>query len=142
METKVSIALVQEPYVGKHGYMKQQPGTRLIQCTLNRQKPVKAAIIVFGDLLEVIHDPQLVTETEAAAVAIGGGTKLGLVSVYFEGNQNIDPYIERTKTFCEKLNTQNLFVAGDVNAWSHWWGSVSENDRGVAYSSFLTEIDL
>lgn len=64
----VSIALVQEPYVGRNGTMKQSPGTKTIQCTLNRQKPVKAAYIFFGDDLEVKHDPQLVTETEAAVL--------------------------------------------------------------------------
>ncbi|CAG9138004.1 unnamed protein product [Plutella xylostella] len=142
METKVSIALVQEPYVGKHGYMKQQPGTRLIQCTLNRQKPVKAAIIVFGDLLEVIHDPQLVTETEVAAVAIGGGTKLGL-KVSWVTRAVSEPRAVRSS--CPgpvQLSRLAVWKIGLHNAWSHWWGSVSENDRGVAYSSFLTEIDL
>ncbi|GBP92216.1 hypothetical protein EVAR_84173_1 [Eumeta japonica] len=52
-EKGISIALVQEPYVGNQGILKQNPGTKVIQCTVGRQKPVKAAIIVFGDKVEV-----------------------------------------------------------------------------------------
>lgn len=122
--------------------MTQYPGTKVIQCSINRQKPVKAAIIVFSDLLRVIHDPQLVTETECAVLLEAGTLKLALVSVYFEGDQPIEPYIERTKAVCEKLQTNNIIIGGDVNAWSQWWGSSSEDQRGEAYSSFLNEIDF
>ena len=136
------MALVQEPYVGSKGTVTQFPGTRVIQCTLNRQKPVKAAIIVFSDRLRVVHDPQLVTETECAVLLEAGSLKLGVVSVYYEGDQPIEPYLERTKAVCEKLDTPNIITGGDVNAWSHWWGSSSEDQRGAAYSSFLNEIGL
>ncbi|XP_075990359.1 uncharacterized protein LOC142986010 [Anticarsia gemmatalis] len=138
----ISIALVQEPYVGSTGILKQHPGTRVIQCTLNRRKPNKAAVIVFGDNLEVIHDPQLVTETEAAVLIVAGTLKLGIISLYYEGDQEIEPYINRTKSLIGKLKTTHNIVAGDVNAWSHWWGSSSEDPRGAAYSSFLDQMDL
>ncbi|GBP61362.1 hypothetical protein EVAR_50844_1 [Eumeta japonica] len=45
---------------------------------------VKASIIVFGCRLEVIEDPQLVSETEATVVFVVGSLKLGIVSVYYE----------------------------------------------------------
>ncbi|CAG4958928.1 unnamed protein product [Parnassius apollo] len=138
----VSIALVQEPYVGKSGEMKLTTGTKIIQCTLKRQKPVKAAIIIFDDRLGVIHDPQLVTETEVAVLLRAGKMRLGIVSVYYEGDQDIEPYLVRTKVACEKLQTENLLVGGDVNAWSHWWGSSHEDQRGAAYNAFLNEIEL
>ena len=32
----IEIAMVQEPYVGKSGILKEYPGTRVIQCTTNR----------------------------------------------------------------------------------------------------------
>lgn len=138
----VSVALVQEPYVGSSGTLKQYPGTTVIQCTLRRSKPVKAAIIVFGDRLRIIHDPQLVTETEAAVILEAGSLRVGLVSLYLEGDQDIAPYIERTKAICNKLSTSNILIGGDINAWSHWWGSTEENSRGEAYNSFLNEMDL
>lgn len=138
----ISVALVQEPYVGGTGVMKQYPGTRVIQCSLNRQKPVKAAIVVFGDNLEVIHDPQLVTENVAAVLLKAGQLSFGVLSVYFEGDQEIEPYLTETQNTTQKLHTNNIIVGGDVNAWSLWWGSVSENHRGAAYNAFLNEREL
>ncbi|XP_046977642.1 uncharacterized protein LOC124543462 [Vanessa cardui] len=122
--------------------MKQHPGTQVIQCTRSRQKPVKAAIVVFGDRLEVVHDPQIVTENVAAVFLRAGQLRLGLLSVYFEGDQDLHPYLQQIRSAINKVPTNNLLVAGDVNAWSHWWGSNSEDHRGADYHNFITEMDL
>lgn len=139
---EISVALVQEPYVGRTGVMKRNPGTQVIQCSLNRQKPVKAAIVVFGNNMEVIHDPQLVTENIAAVLLKVGQLSLGVLSVYFEGDQDIEHYLSGTHHTIHKMPTNNIIVGGDINAWSQWWGSVSENHRGASYNSFLNERDL
>ena len=136
----VEIALVQEPYVGSSGIMKEHPGTRVIQCTTHRQIPVKAAIIIFGDRLKIVQDSQLITETEVAVTVIAGSLTIGVVSIYLEGDKNIHPYLNRIKNSCEKLNTEKILVAGDVNAWSQWWGSIKEDERGRDYCAFLNEM--
>lgn len=128
--------------MGSSGTVTQYPGTRVIQCTLNRQKPVKAAIIVFDHQLRVVHDPQLVTETESTAILVNGNTKVGVMSVYFEGEADIESNILRVRAVCARLNTDKVLIGGDVNAWSHWWGSAAENQRGEAYSNFLNEMDF
>ncbi|KAJ8704202.1 hypothetical protein PYW07_013496 [Mythimna separata] len=122
--------------------MKQSPGTQVIQCSLNRQKPVKAAIVIFGSSLEVIHDPQLVTENIVAVLLKVGQLSIGVLSVYFEGDQELHPYLSALQHTTHKLHTNNILVGGDVNAWSQWWGSVSENHRGAEYCSFLHEQDF
>ncbi|KAJ8725979.1 hypothetical protein PYW07_000677 [Mythimna separata] len=122
--------------------MKQSPGTQVIQCSLNRQKPVKAAIVIFGSSLEVIHDPQLVTENIVAILLKVGQLSIGVLSVYFEGDQELHPYLSALQHTTHKLHTNNILVGGDVNAWSQWWGSVSENHRGAEYCSFLHEQDF
>ncbi|XP_046970585.1 uncharacterized protein LOC124537737 [Vanessa cardui] len=139
----IAMALVQEPYTGSSGSVKQYPGTRVIQCTQNihSRNPVKAAIIVFDDRLRVIQDPQLVSETEVAAILEIGSFRLGAISVYFDGNVDIGPYIDRTKVIANTLKTPNTLVAGDINAWSYWWGSASEDQRGTEYCAFLNEMD-
>ncbi|XP_046978117.1 uncharacterized protein LOC124543839 [Vanessa cardui] len=139
----LSVALVQEPYTGTSGSVKQYPGTKVIQCThnINRSNPVKAAIIVFGDQFRIIQDPQLVTETESAVILEAGNFRLGVISVYFDGNVDIGPYTQRIKTTANALITPNIIIAGDVNAWSYWWGSVSEDQRGAEYYAFLNEMD-
>jgi ribonuclease HI len=135
------VALVQEPYVGAGGTVAQSGAYRVVQCSLNRAKPVKAAILIFGDRARVIHDPQLVTETEAAVVLEVGKLRVGLVSLYYEGDKEIEPYIERTQAICNKLGTENIILGGDINAWSQWWGSERENERGEKYNAFLNEMD-
>ncbi|GBP96738.1 hypothetical protein EVAR_77673_1 [Eumeta japonica] len=107
-----------------------------VLCLLD--KPVKAAIIVFGDKVEVLHDPQLVTETESAVLLKIGRMKLGIISIYFEGDEDIEPYIIRTKKACKNLGTENLIIAGDINAWSHWWEA--REKTGGAYRDFLDEM--
>ncbi|XP_045450131.1 uncharacterized protein LOC123658884 [Melitaea cinxia] len=122
--------------------MRQYPGAKIIQCTLGRQKPVKAAIVVFGDNVEVIHDPQIVTENLVAVFVKAGKLELGLLSVYFEGDQDMETYLQQLRAATTKISTHHLIVAGDVNAWSHWWGSSSENHRGAQFHGFITEMDL
>ncbi|GBP79447.1 RNA-directed DNA polymerase from mobile element jockey [Eumeta japonica] len=102
-EKGISIALIQDPYVGNRDILQQNPDTKVIQCTVGRQKPVKAAIIVFGDKVDVLHDSQLVTETESAVLLKIGRMKLGIISIYFEGDEDIEPYIIRTKKACKNL---------------------------------------
>ncbi|GBP11770.1 hypothetical protein EVAR_77867_1 [Eumeta japonica] len=129
-----------KPYVGNQGNLKQNPGIKVIQCTVGRQKPMKAVIIVFRDKVEVLHNPQLVTETESAVLLQIGRMKLGIISIYFEGDEDIEPYIIRTKKTCKNLGTENLIIAGDINACSHWWGSQREDRRGQSYRDFLDKM--
>jgi hypothetical protein len=139
---KCEVALLQEPYVGAKGEVTAQPGFRVIQCTQNRTKPVKAAIVVLGSRVQIQHDPQIVTENIAAALLRFGNVSVGVISVYFEGDQDIEGYIAKTKEVMLKLGADSFIVGGDVNAWSYWWGSRSEDHRGAAYNSFLNEVDL
>ncbi|GBP46657.1 hypothetical protein EVAR_86909_1 [Eumeta japonica] len=136
-EKGISIALVQEPYVGNQGILKQNPGTKVIQCTVGRQKPVKAAIIVFGDKVEVLHDPQLVTETESAVLLKIGRMKLGIISIYFEGDEDIEPYIIRTKRLAKSGNRKS------DHSWRHKCVEPlvgSQRQEGQAYRDFLDEM--
>ncbi|GBP80061.1 hypothetical protein EVAR_53201_1 [Eumeta japonica] len=98
---------------------------------------VKAAIIVFGDKVEVLHDPQLVTETESAVPLKIGRMKLGIISIYFEGDEDIEPYIIRTKKACN-LGTENLIIAGDINAGAT--GEAREKTGGPSLQRFLDEM--
>jgi hypothetical protein len=48
----------------------------------------------------ITHDPQLVTETEVAIILEAGTLRMGLDSLYYEGDKEIEPYLERTKAAC------------------------------------------
>lgn len=92
---KACFALVQEPYVGNKDELKQHFGTRVVQCTRNRTKPVKAAIVVFNDDVDVIANPMLTTENIAVALLKTDAWTVGVVSDYFKDSVPIEPYLEQ-----------------------------------------------
>ncbi|KAL4703120.1 hypothetical protein ACJJTC_000179 [Scirpophaga incertulas] len=134
-----AVALVQEPYVGATGMMKQVPGAQIIQCSLNRQKPVKAAIIVFGGLLRVTHDPQQVTENVSAVLVEAGRLKLGMVSLYYEGNTDIDQYLQRTLAVCKSLERPST---RKYNTKKANWSGFDECLRGLLEEKGLTPLAI
>lgn len=120
---KVDIALVQESYVGYQGRVGKYPGARTVQCESVQNKPVKAAIMIFNDKLEVITDAVTICENIVATVVRTGEWRVGFVSVYFEGSELLEPYLVKLKGFLDGMDTSRIVVGGDFNSWSPWWGS-------------------
>lgn len=138
----VSFALVQEPYVGSVGELKQYGNTRIIQCGPSRTKPVKAAIVVFDQGIEILHDQTTITENIVATRLKTEKWIVGVVSVYFEDTEPLEPYLDRLKEILDVMQTDKILMGGDVNAWSVWWGSATEDSRGEVLRGFLDESDM
>lgn len=139
---KTALALVSEPYVGARGTLKQHTGTRVVQRSLGRTKPNKAAIVVFDPDIEIIEHPLLTTENLVAATLKTNTWTIGIVSMYLEKDESIEQDIERIKEICKKLDMGKILLGGDSNAWSAWWGSVDENLRGETLAGALSEMDM
>lgn len=139
---KLSFAVVQEPYVGAVGELKRYTGTRVIQSGPMRAKPVKAAIIVFDDEIQILTNSTISSENIAVAILKTNKWTVGVISVYFEDSMPLEPYLDRLKEVCESLQTNKIIIGGDVNAWSTWWGGEVEDSRGEVLRGFLDEIDL
>ncbi|GBP92211.1 Putative 115 kDa protein in type-1 retrotransposable element R1DM [Eumeta japonica] len=131
---KIAVALVQEPYVGNTGELKRYSGCRVIQRVAPRAGPVKAAILILDSDVDVEEDQTLIDENVTAAVVTAGNCRIGVVSVYFECDKPIGPYLDRVKWVCSKLGTNKIILGGDVNAWSVWWGS-ERDDAGEQNSA-------
>ncbi|GBP96475.1 Putative 115 kDa protein in type-1 retrotransposable element R1DM [Eumeta japonica] len=131
---KIAVALVQEPYVGNTGELKRYSGCRVIQRVAPRAGPVKAAILILDSDVDVEEDQTLIDENVTAAVVTAGNCRIGVVSVYFECDKPIGPYLDRVKWVCSKLGTNKIILGGDVNAWSVWW-AVSATTRGEQNSA-------
>ncbi|GBP04472.1 hypothetical protein EVAR_55306_1 [Eumeta japonica] len=97
---KIAVALVQEPYVGNAGELKRYTGCRVIQWMAPRAKPVKAAIVILDSDVDVEEDQTLIDENVTSAVITAGSCRIGVVSVYFEGDKPIGPYLDRVKWVC------------------------------------------
>lgn len=141
MQRKSDILLLQEPYVGSTGELSLRHGFRIVQKSSQRTKDVKAVVVIVDDELVVQVDQKCVTENMVVVnVARPGGQKLTLVSVYFEGTEPLEPYLE---TLGEAIaSADNLIVGGDVNAKSVWWGGKEDDDRGQLLLEFLSSWGL
>ncbi|GBP21028.1 Retrovirus-related Pol polyprotein from type-1 retrotransposable element R1 [Eumeta japonica] len=80
--------------------------------------------------VDVEEDQTLIDENVTAAVIVAGNRRIGVVSVYFEGDMPIGPYLDRVRYVCSKLGTDKIILRGDVNAWRVWWGSEHDDARG------------
>ncbi|KAJ2943479.1 hypothetical protein O0L34_g16587 [Tuta absoluta] len=139
---KVAFALVQEPYIGAQKEMKQYTGTRVVQKTYNRDKPIKAAVVMFDDSLEILECPTLTTENIAVAILKTDSWTLVVASVYFEDHLPIEPYINEIENIKNKVNVPLFLMGGDFNAWSTWWGSVKEDYRGEILAGSLNDFGM
>ncbi|GBP49274.1 Retrovirus-related Pol polyprotein from type-1 retrotransposable element R1 [Eumeta japonica] len=97
----------------------------------------KAAILILDSDVDVEEDQTLIDENVTAGVVTAGNCRIGVVSVYFECDKPIGPYLDRVKWVCSKLGTNKIILGGDVNAWSVWWGSERDDARGTELCDFL-----
>ncbi|GBP26465.1 Putative 115 kDa protein in type-1 retrotransposable element R1DM [Eumeta japonica] len=139
---KITVALVQETYIGNIGELRRYPGCKVVQKTTPRRGPVKAAIIILNSDIDSEEDQTLNDGNVAAAVIKAENCRIGVVSVYFEGDMPIGPYLDRVRYVCAKLGTDKIILRSDVNAWSVWWGSERNDARGVDLCDFLDSEEL
>ncbi|CAK1595525.1 unnamed protein product [Parnassius mnemosyne] len=138
----MSIALIQEPYVGGVGNMKNYRGARIYQCTQRVSGVVKTAIAVFNNNINVTQYPALTTNN-FTVIKIGmGAWEMGVISLYLEPDLPIEPYMAHLKLILTKIGKIDVLIGGDGNAWSPWWGSVREDGRGEVLAGTLNELNL
>lgn len=139
---QISLALLQEPYVGRSKCMGHYGGVRVFQGADQRDGPVKAAIAVFDQNLDVRQFPKLTTNN-IVVVSIRTCTwEITVVSYYFEPDQPIEPYLEQLKKIQKELQPKMLLIGGDANAKNTWWGGDVVNWRGEEMSGVIGEMDL
>ncbi|GBP75647.1 hypothetical protein EVAR_28859_1 [Eumeta japonica] len=114
----IAVALVQKPYVSNAGEFKRYFGCRVIQRMTPRAGPVKAAILILDSGVDVEEDQTLIDKNVIAAVITAGSCRIGVVSVYFEGDKPISPYLDRVNErdnargteLCDFLDEEGLHI--------------------------------
>ncbi|CAH2210568.1 jg22675, partial [Pararge aegeria aegeria] len=139
---KIALALIQEPYVGAMGRMKDYTGVRIFQCIGGQNGVVKAAIAVFDKELVVTQELTRTTNNIVVVKISTSAWEVGVVSFYLEPDQPIEPYLNQLRKIVDDLGMRYILVGGDANAKSTWWGSLNTNRRGTAMESALDELDL
>lgn len=140
LQNKFSVLLLQEPFVGNRGTAKM--GTHKVVQSYRGTKPVKSAIVILNDQLVLSEYPRVCNENVTCVAINLGRYKLGLVSVYLEGSEDIGPYLQQIQEAVEEMNTPHVILAGDVNAKSHWWGEFREDDRGTSFVELLAQLNM
>ncbi|KAG6438774.1 hypothetical protein O3G_MSEX000213, partial [Manduca sexta] len=136
------IALIQEPYVGGQGRVRDHRGVRIYQGDNRQGAVVKAAVAVLNDKLTVTQCPSLTT-TNIVVVKIQTGIReIVFISFYFEPDKPIGPYLEQLGDIVDKLGPRQILIGGDTNAKSMWWGSESTDSRGEEMAGMLGENGL
>ncbi|XP_013178829.1 PREDICTED: uncharacterized protein LOC106125960, partial [Papilio xuthus] len=92
--------------------------------------PSHYSIVLFDGTLNITHCPDLTTCNIAVAKVRSAAWTVGLVSVYLEPSKPIEPYLDLIGSVVERLDTADVILGGDVNAWSTWWGSRTTDKRG------------
>ncbi|XP_063378586.1 uncharacterized protein LOC134665540 [Cydia fagiglandana] len=139
---KIALALLQEPYVGASKEMRSHRGVRIYQSDGTEEGVVKAAIAIFDDDLNVEQYPKLTTNN---IVVVGISTvawRITLVSIYFEPDQPIEPYLEHLSKIRKEIDSNKWIIGGDANAKSVWWGSPQTDHRGEDLMGTLNELNL
>nr|XP_037877411.1 uncharacterized protein LOC119630950 [Bombyx mori] len=141
----ISVALIQEPYVGASRVMKSYRGARIFQSAGPRDGTVKAAIAVFNPDLNVVQYPKLTTNNIVVVGLRTGAWEITLVSFYFEnseGGQPITPDLEYLVRIDKEIGSKKWITGGDANAKSSWWGSPLNDHRGEEMLGALNELGL
>ena len=138
----ITIALLQEPYVGNTKEMRGYKGARIFQCTSPGEGTVKAAIAVFKQDIYIRQYPELTTNNFCVIGATTGAKEITLVSYYFEPDRPIEPYLRHLALIGEKIGHNRLIIGGDANAKSVWWGSDKGDTRGQEMAGVLEEMAL
>ncbi|GBP00241.1 hypothetical protein EVAR_66469_1 [Eumeta japonica] len=96
----------------------------------------KAAILILDSDVDVEEDQTLIDENVTAAVVTAGNCRIGVVSVYFECDKPIGPYLDRVKWVCSKLGT-NKIILGRRQRMERVVGSERDDARGTELCDFL-----
>lgn len=97
VKRRVSVALLQEPYIGGSKEMRSHQGVRIFQNVNYGEGTVKAAIAVFDQHLIVKQYPKLTTNNVVVISVHTDAWEVTLVSFYFEPDRPVLPYLEHLK---------------------------------------------
>lgn len=139
---KLAFALVQEPYTGNTGEMRNYSGVTIIQNAKKMDKPNKAAILLFDNTIDIIPCPNFTAHNIAVAKLKTSSWEIGVLSIYLEGDNDIELDVGQINRIVASMGTQNVILGGDANAWSTWWGSRESNSRGEAFAGMLDALNF
>ncbi|KAG6438996.1 hypothetical protein O3G_MSEX000394 [Manduca sexta] len=140
-ERRLAFALIQEPYVGGTGRVKNYGAAGIFQCAEREKGPVKAAIAVFDQTMDALICPEFTTTNIVVVKIRTSAWEIVVVSYYFEPDRPVDGYLDQLRDICNRVGSRHLLIGGDANARSLWWSQEIDR-RGEEVSNWLDEAGL
>ncbi|GBP88019.1 hypothetical protein EVAR_60024_1 [Eumeta japonica] len=81
-----------------------------------RRGPTKAAILILDSGVDFEEDQILIDKNVTAALIKDGNSRFGIMSLYFEEDMPIGPYLDHVRCVCSKFRTDKIILGDDVNA--------------------------
>ncbi|KAL4705299.1 hypothetical protein ACJJTC_018985, partial [Scirpophaga incertulas] len=113
---KVSIALIQEPYVGGVKSMGSYRGARIYQGNTNNTETVKAAIAILDPDIVVTQHMDITTTNIVVITATTKDWSVVLVSCYFEPDRPVEPYVGNLEEALRNSLPNVWHIVGYVSA--------------------------
>lgn len=107
---RMAFALLQEPYVGAIGRMRDYGGAKIFQNTNQGEGTIKAAIAVFDDELDVLQCPDLTTNNIIVVRIRTSAWEIFVVSFYFEPDIDVQPYLDQLKRIATKVGSGKIVI--------------------------------
>ncbi|KAH0812342.1 hypothetical protein GEV33_010449 [Tenebrio molitor] len=142
LDNNISLALIQEPYVCRHGSAFKIPHLNGLQLAAVTSAKFLSAIIFNKDCLQPLFVPQLSTDRIVVITAQIGQTIVYFASVYLPPSVDIRSEIPTIQRLVEATAGSRLVIGGDFNTRSTLWFDSLNDTRSPILHEFITQNDL
>lgn len=139
--SKHTIALVTEPYIGAGDKVKNVNGLSLFQFPSPDRK-VKSCIITKPGIGPILGISEYSSPNLCIVRAQLGHSHIHIISIYIEPNRDIHDTLTLTDHFLQHNTQINCVLGDDFNGWHPLWGSARANARGADIVSMAHANDL
>jgi hypothetical protein len=142
LRNNIFIALVQEPYICRHGSNYKIPNLNGLQMAASTSAKFLAAIIYNKDCASPLFVPQLSNSHIAVISAQLETTQLFFASVYLPPSTDIRTEIPALQRAVEATAGNKLVIGGDLNTRSTLWFDEKNDTRSPMLQEFVALNDL
>jgi hypothetical protein len=142
LSNKISMALVQEPYVRKCGAIHIIPNLNGIQIMAQNNDQFKSAILYNRNLIQPFFIPQLSSSNLAVASVRVDGTQAFIASVYVPPSSSFQSELAALQRALNEFAGHRSIVAGDFNVRSTLWHDVKDDHKSHLMEEFIMNNNL
>jgi hypothetical protein len=142
LANNISLALVQEPFVCRHGSLFKVPHLNGPQLAAVTSAKFLSAIIFNKNCVAPLFVPQFSNDHIAVVTLQLGKTQLFFSNVYLPPSTDIRSEIPTNQRIIKATAGSRLVIGGDFNTRSTLWCDIRNDARSSILQEFVTQNDL